>query len=256
MTFAGPNGLHAGGQPQPNGYMWLLAQTHGVANLQQLNLTTDKIDQVIPVSLNANSVSQSPSGVVGVGLGSATTGALELRNGSSGILIATVPSGAPVKDVFAGADGSTFYVLNGNSTSNSVTLVNSQTDHPSTSVPVPLDTIAIAVDPSGQTLLALGSDGTMNVITIGSGAIASGFRVGTNPVRLSVSSIGSIVYVLSTATPVASVAAIDVATERQTKVLPAPSNTVDIQVSSDGRSLYDIVGTASYGNVQVFPIGP
>ncbi|MGA8724568.1 MAG: hypothetical protein WB565_05965 [Acidimicrobiales bacterium] len=253
-TYPGPDGLLAGGQPQANGDMWLLANSHGTANLQQLNLSTSKIDQIVPESTGANSLSQSSSGVIGVGVATATTGALELRNGSSGVLLATVPIGAPVKDVFAGYDGSTFYVLNGNSTSASVTLVDSQTDKPSVSVPVPLDTTAIAVDPPGVNLFALGSAGKVDEITIGSQTVAASYSVGSLPVALAISASGSTLYVLNNHSSVASVGVIDVATEHQTEALPAPANAVGVQVSVDGQSLYDIVGTSSYGNVQVFSI--
>jgi hypothetical protein len=253
-TYPGPDGLLAGGQPQANGDMWLLANSHGTANLQQLNLSTSKIDQIVPESTGANSLSQSSSGVIGVGVATATTGALELRNGSSGVLLATVPIGAPVKDVFAGYDGSTFYVLNSNSTSASVTLVDSQTDRASVSVPVPLDTTAIAVDPSGVNLFALGSGGKVDEITIGSQTVAASYSAGSTPVALAISASGSTLYVLNNHSSVANVGVIDVATERQTEALPAPANAVDVQLSVDGQSLYDVVGSPTYGNVQVFPI--
>jgi DNA-binding beta-propeller fold protein YncE len=254
-TYAGPAGLTAGGQPQPNGYLWLLAKSHGSANLQQLNLTTGKVVQVVPESAGADSISQSPSGVLGVGVGTSTTGAVEFRNGSSGVLLSTVPIGAPVKGVFAGADGTTFYALNGTASSSSVTLVDSQTDKATVSVPVPLDTKAIAVDPSGADLFALGAGGTLDDITIGSQTVNASFTVGTKPIQLAVSPNGSTIYVLNSDGSIDDVGVIDANTERQTKALPAPTNAVGLQVSIDGQSLYDIVGTPSYGNVQVFPIG-
>ncbi len=170
--------------------------------------------------------------------------------------MATVPIGAPVKDVYAGADGTTFYVLNGNNSSSSVTLVNSETDKTSASVPVPLDTVAIAVDPSGQNLFALGSQGKVNQITIGSGAVAADYPVGQHPIALAVSTSGSALYVLNNVGGGANVGVIDVATESQTKVLPAPAGAVAVQVSPDGGSLYVAVGTPTVGNVQVFAIAP
>jgi DNA-binding beta-propeller fold protein YncE len=209
---------------------------------------------VIPETAGANSITQSPSGVVGVGVGTAATGALELRNGTSGALVASVPIGAPVRGVVAGADGSTFYALNGTTASASVTLVNAQTDKVSISIPVPINTVAIAVDSSGQHLYALGSSGTLDVITVGSGTVSSSFAVGSNPVQLAVSVSGPDVYVLRHPDSVFEVAVIDSATQSQTKVLPAPADCVGIQVSSDDRSLYDFVGTATFGNIQIFPL--
>lgn len=243
-----------GAQPQPNGFMWLLARPAAGANLQLLNLTTGKVTQVVPASASSVAVTQSPSGLVGVGLASGTTGALELRNGASGVPVATVPVGAPVKGVYAGADGTTFYVLNGTATSASVTLVNSQTDKASVSVPVPLDTVAIVVDPSGQDLYALGSNGTLDQIGIGSGTVTASFGVGRDPVQLAVSSSGSTLYVLKSTAHGADVGVVDVATESQKRALPAPADSVGLQPSTDGRSLYLIVGTSSIGNIQVFTL--
>jgi DNA-binding beta-propeller fold protein YncE len=234
--------------------MWLLARPTGGANLQLLNLTTGKIAQVVPVSAHSVAVTQSPSGLVGVGMASGTTGALELCNGTSGVPVATVPVSAPVTGVFAGADGTTFYVLNGTSSAASVTLVNSQTDKASISVPVPLDTVAIAVDPTGQNLFAVGSNGTLDQIDIGSGTVTGSFKVGPNPVQLAISSTGSTLYVLKSITGGANVAVVDVATESQTRALPAPADSVGLQLSADGRSLYLVVGTSKIGNIQEFSL--
>ncbi len=254
QTFAGPAGLSGATQPQPDGYMWLLARLQGSANLQLLNLTTGKITEVVPASASAVALAQSPSGLVGVGLASGSTGALELRNGSSGVVVDTVPIGAPVKGVFAGTDGTTFYVLNATAASASVTLVNSQTAKSSVSVPVPLDTVAIAVDPSGQDLYAVGSSGTLDQITIGSGAVAGSFSVGRSPVALGISPSGSTLYVLKSTSSGADVGVVDVATEAQVRALPAPAQSVGVQASLDGHALYLVVGTTTYGNVQVFTL--
>ncbi len=255
-TFPGPAGLTDGGQPQPDGYMWLLARVGGSSDIQQLNLTTGSIGQIIPETAGADSISQSSSGVVGVGIATARTGALELRNGASGALVASVPIGAPVKDVYAGADGTTFYVLNSNNSSASVTMVNSETDRTSVTVPVPLDTVAIAVNPSGQNLFALGSGGKVDQITIGSGAVTASYPVGHDPIALAVSTSGSTLYVLNSMGAGANVGVIDIATESQAKVLPAPADAVAVQVSPDGGSLYVAVGTPTVGNIQVYTIAP
>jgi len=248
----------SGGQPQPNGYMWLLARTGTSADLQELNLTTDKIDQITPASSSSTSVSQSPSGVVGVGLATTTTGALEFHNGTSGALVATVPIGAPVKGVVAGADGSTFYVLNGSNTSMSVTLVNDQTDKVSVSVPVPLNTVAVTVDPTGQTLSALSADGHIDQVNLGTGAVSSVFPVGSTPVAIASADTGGKLYVLKSSSDgaAADVGVVDTATESQTRALPAPAHSLGLQVSPDGRTLFVIVGTSSFGNVQTLPLSP
>ncbi len=254
QTFAGPAGLADAAQPQPNGYMWLLARPTGSANLQLLNLATGKITVVVPASADSVAIAQSPSGLLGVGIGTRTTGSLELRNGTSGVPVATVPIGAPVSAVFAGADGTTFYVLNGTSSSSSVTLVNSQTDKATVSVPVPLDTRSIVVDPTGQNLFAVGSGGTLDQISVGSGMVVASFPVGATPVALGISTSGQTLYVLKSTDGGVNVGVVDVQTESQTRALPAPANSVGVEPSIDGRSLYLVVGTNDIGNIQVFPL--
>ena len=257
-VYPGPAGLIAGAQPQPNGFMWLLARTGTTADLHELNLTTGKIDQIVPASSSSTSISQSPSGVIGVGLATTATGALEFRNGSSGALVATVPIGAPVKGIVAGADGTTFYVLNGSTTSMSVTLVNDQTDKVSVSVPVPLDTVAVTVDPTGQTLSAVRADGHLDQIALGTGAVSSSFPVGVTPVQIASADTGSTLYVLKSTNGGAGsdVGVVDTATESQIRALPAPADSVGLQVSPDGRTLFLVVGTSGFGNVQAFPLSP
>ena len=257
-VYPGPVGLVAGAQPQPNGLMWLLARVNATADMQELNLTTGHIALVIPASSSSTSLSQSPSGVIGVGLTTASTGALELRNGSSGAVVATVPIGAPVKAVVAGADGTTFYVLNGNAASSSVTLVNAETDKVSVSVPAPIDTVAIAVDPAGQNLYVLRADGHVDRVTLGTGAVTASFTVGSNPLQLVTASTSSTLYVLKATEggAGADVGVVDLATEAQSSALPAPAHSVGLQLSPDGQSLYLVVGTPTFGNVQQFALHP
>lgn len=248
----------AGSQPQPNGLMWLLARVHGATSLQELNLTTGNVGLVVPTSSDSVALSQSPSGLIGIGLATATTGALELRNGASGAIVANVPVGAPVKAVTAGSDGTTYYVLNGSSTSVSVSLVNGQVGQVSETVPVPLDTVAIAVDPGGHSLFALRAGGRVDQITLGTGAVTANFPVGSNSRQLTMSNTGSTLYVLKSGegSSTSNVGVVDLATEAQTNALPAPANSVGLQLSPDGQSLYLVVGTPFVGNVQQFALHP
>lgn len=250
----GPAGLIAGAAPQANGTMWLLAHAGGATTLQQLDVSTGKIGSVLPESISARALAQAPSGDLAVGLGAGATGAVEIRNGSSGALVATVPVGAPVKALVAGTDGATLYVLNGTASSSSVTLVSLQTNQASTSVPVPLGTISIAVDPTEQHLFALTASGHVDEINIGDGAVLANFSVGPTPLATAISNTGGTLYVLKQAGSGTNVGVVDLATERQTGALPAPAHCVGIVVSPAGGHLYDLVGTASMGNVQVFPL--
>lgn len=255
-VIAAPAGLLAGAQPQPNGVLWLLAGDASEKTLEELNLTTGKINLIVPESKSAISVAQLSSGIVGVGLATQDTGSLELHDGSSGALLGSVPIGAPVMNVASGPDAQTFYVVNGNATTSSVTVVNAQSAQASMTVPVPIDTISVAADPSGQQLYSLGSGGAIRSITLASGTVSAKFGNLINPVAMVLSDSGSTLYVLKNTPNGANVALLDLATERQTTVLPVARNSVGLQLSPDNRSLYDIVGTAQYGNVQVFPLSP
>ena len=70
--------------------------------------------------------------------------------------------------------------------------------------------------------------------------------------QLAISSTGSTLYVLRSVAGGANIAVMDVATESQTRALPAPADSVGLQPSADGRSLYLVVGTSNIGNIQEF----
>jgi hypothetical protein len=57
---------------------------------------------------------------------------------------------------------------------------------------------------------------------------------------------------LKNAAGMSNIATVNTGTEAVTKVLPAPASSVQVLVSSSGGQLYEVVGTASYGNIQVF----
>ena len=80
--------------------------------------------------------------------------------------------------------------------------------------------------------------------------------MGPNPVQLTTSDTGGTLYVLKTTQGGASgnVSVINLSTEGQTKALPAPAHSVDLQLSPDGMSLYLVVGTPTLGNVQQFAL--
>jgi hypothetical protein len=234
--------------------MWLLAKAHGATTLQELDLTNDTIKVVLPASGNAESLAQSASGVVGVGLDAAAAGALEILDGTSGATTSTVSVGAPVKGVSAGPVGATFYVLNGTGVSASVTPVDASTAKTSPSLPVPPDTTATVVDQAGHNLYALEENGSVTQVALQNGSVVSRFRTGKNTVALSIGPSSTKLYLLERSGAVSDVAVVNLATEQVITRLPAPRYCVGIQVSPDGDHIYDLVGTARYGNVQAFSL--
>jgi DNA-binding beta-propeller fold protein YncE len=252
--LAAPRGIVAAGQPQSDGAIWTLAGNAVSRGLFKFSLTSGHTIGSLSVSNAARSVTESLAGVVGLALGTSGTGALELLNGGTGAVIRTVPLGAPARDVVVGADGATFYVLNGSPTSASVTIVDSATGRAQGTVPVPLDTVSIVPDVEQTTLYALQPSGRVSQIAIAGGKLMASFPAGGLGRSLALSPDGGTLYVLKSGLAADNVAVVNVATESVQKVLPAPRNCIQVLVSASGNQLYQVAGTAGYGNIQVFPL--
>ena len=80
-----PAGLQAGGEPQPSGFMWVLAGTGATKTIDQLTLGSEsagKVQRILPVSLSASTLAESSSGLIVLGQATATTGAVTFLNGA------------------------------------------------------------------------------------------------------------------------------------------------------------------------------
>jgi DNA-binding beta-propeller fold protein YncE len=250
--LAAPKDLVAAAQPQSNGALWALAGNTTAKGLFGIDLGTGRGTGSISVSNAARSVAESLTDVVGLALGAGRTGALQLLDGSTGKVTRTVPLGAPARAVVVGSDGVTFYVLNGTAKSASVTIVNSRSGAVQGTVPVPLKTVSIAPDAAGESLYALQPSGLVTQVALAGGNIMSSFPIGSAARSLALSPDGSTLYVLKDSGPGVNVAEVNLATESVQKVLPAPANSLQVLVSADGSELYQVVGTPTYGNIQVF----
>ena len=104
------------------------------------------------------------------------------------------------------------------------------------------------------TLFALQSGGDVSEIAIAGGRVMTRFPVGDSGRSLALSPDGGTLYVLKNVLAATNVAVVDLATESVREVLPAPSNCLQVLVSANGNELYQVVGSASYGNIQVFPL--
>ena len=250
-----PAGLFSGATPAPNGLMWVLAGTGNVRTLQQIDLAHRSDLGVVPAPSSAAAIAQSSTGLLGVGLGTATTGALEIRNGTTGALVATVPVGEPVRSVAAGTNGVTFYVLDGDAASASVSVINTSADQVQGTVPVPLHSVAAIPDPGQDMLWVLQPDGLVDEVTLASGKLAAQFSIGRSGRALALSPDGNTLYALKGTGSVRNVAVVDVATESVSRALPAPADALGLVLSPDGSTLYDLVGTPTVGNIQAFSLG-
>jgi DNA-binding beta-propeller fold protein YncE len=234
--------------------MWTLAGSTRSRGLFEFNLASGRAVGSISVSSAAQSVTESLTGMLGVALGSGGTGALELLDGSTATVVRIVPLGAPARDVVVGSDGATFYVLNGTTVSSSVTIVDSQDGRVQGTVPVPLNTVSIVPDAQETAIYALQPNGRVSQIATAGGRIITSFPIGAQGHSLALSPDGSTLYSLKGSTDATNVAVVDLATESVSKVLPAPSNCLQVLVSANGNQLYQVAGTAGYGNIQVFAI--
>jgi DNA-binding beta-propeller fold protein YncE len=249
-----PSGVIGVSAEQQGGTMWVLAGTKGAKNLRPLNVASGSLAGAVPVSSSAVAVSESSSGLLSVGLSTQSTGALQIRSGSSGALLSTIPIGAPVQKVAAGSDGSSFYVLNGNARSSSVTVLNAVDDKVDSEVPVPLGTAAVAPTASESSVYAVQPNGTLSLVNVSNGQLTSAFVVGSGATSLALSPDGSTMYVLRVLGSITEVAVVDLNTESVVRTLPAPSGATALELSPDGTSLYEVVDTATGSNLQIYTL--
>jgi hypothetical protein len=243
--------LLAAGQPQPNGTLWALAGNAADKELIDINLANGSGIGSVAVSRTARSVTESLGGVIGLALGAPGKGALDLINGTTGAVTKTILLGAPARDVIAGSDGATFYVLTGTAKSAGVTIVNSRNGNVRGTVQVPPNTVSIVSDSLGTSVYALQPDGQVTQVAIAGGRTLTSFPTGPRARSIALSPDGSTLYVLKNTGLAPNVAEVDVSTEVMQRVLPAPRNCLQVLVSADGSLLYQLVGTSSYGNIQI-----
>ena len=249
-----PRYLLSAAEPQSNGIIWALAGKKS-SGLYEIDPTSDRVMGSFSVSRAARSVAESSPGVLGLALGSKTSGALELFDGRTSKVIKTVPLPAPARNISLGSDGTTFYVLSGWARSASVTLVNSQSGAVRGTVAVPPDTVSVVPDVTQTNLYVLERTGLISELPISGGSPPVRFRIGSDHGRsLALSPDGNTLYVLTGTPAVANIAVVDVATQSVRRVLPAPSHCVQVLVSASGKQLYEVAGTGHYGNIQIFAV--
>jgi serine/threonine-protein kinase len=251
--IATPAGLVGGTSESPT-RLWVLAGTPSAKALHLINPETGSVEATVQVSNQAESIAESSSNVIALGLAGPSSGAVQLYDGNTGDLITSIPIGAPSKAVAFGSDG-TLYVLNGSASSTSVTIIDTATKHVTGSIGAPLHAVGLAVDSTQNYVYT--ADGTkVDQLPLTKGQASASFPTTDPGISLALSSNGQFLYVLKGNTIVDNVGVLSTATESMIKVLSAAANSVSIALSRDGRTLYDFVGTPSTGNVQVISLPP
>ena len=131
-----PRSLLAAAPPQANGLMWALAGRKSTG-LYEFDSGSGQKSGSVSVSNSARSVAESASGVIGLALAAGRSGALQLLDGRTAQVTATVPLPAPARQVVTGSDGTTFYVLTSWRKVTSVSIVDSRNGRLHGSIPVP-----------------------------------------------------------------------------------------------------------------------
>lgn len=253
--YATPKGTLGLSAPLPNGQLWLVAGTAATKGIYLLNLPSRKMTTSLSVSNAASAITEASTGVIGLGMATPTTGAIEFLNGSTGAAIRTVALSGPVESVAAGDDGVTFYALNGTATARAVTVVDSATGKITATVPAPKDGVAVVPSPNQQSLYILEPNGNVDEVAVPSGQLESLFTIGHSGYAMVLAPDGDTLYVLKGQGTARNVAVVDVNTQRVLKVLPAPADANGISLSPDGKTLYVSAGTPAFGNLQAYRVG-
>jgi len=245
-----PAGLIGASSPNASGQIWLLVNSAGHANVQLQNISSPKPVLAFPVSNSATSIASRFASNVAVGLGAQGTGAVVFYSTVNLRVIATTPVSGPVVTVVP-SGSSDYDALVRTGSVASVAVINAAHQVIDT-VPMPSGTVSIAVSSDGNTVYALQDSGTVSVVDVPSTHLTQSFATSSGARELALSPDGTLLYELKGPSVSDNVGVIDVATKTQKYVLPAPASCVAIEVSVSGNALYDVVGNAQFGNIQVF----
>lgn len=247
---AAPAGVIGASAPNANGQIWLLVNTAGHANVQLMNDKDPKAILTFPVSASATAVASDFGPTIAVAQAAGTTGAVVFYSTVNLQALATTALAGPVLGVVAGAS-SDYYALVRVHGDASVSVIDSS-HHVTESIALPAGVVSIAVSPDGSTIYALQDSGTVSVVDVASDRVTQSFATSAGARQIVLSPDATTLYELKGPATADNVGVISVATKAQSYVLPAPASTVAVEVWPSGASLDDVVGTAQYGNVQVF----
>jgi len=249
-----PSGVISAGQLQSDGTVWVLSGDAAVKTLSQIDLGAKRTSQTVGVSSDALAVAQSSTGVLALGLGTATAGAVELMNGSTAEVTDTVAVGAPVRALAFGADGVTLYVLDGTAASASVTVINTSTDMVVSTLGVPADAVGVVPDPTQTSIWTVEQSGNVEQTSLQSTKAIQQLPIDGAGIALAIAPTGGTLFVLKGNPTVSNIAVISTATDSIERVLAAAAGSVGLVSAMSGTTLYDVVGSPTFGNIQAISL--
>lgn len=241
------------GPLQTSGIFVVLAGNTSSKGVFSYDLATHKEVGSFSVSNVATSVTELPSGVIAVGLGGGSFGAVDLYSGS-GQQIASIPVADPVRALAVGGNGATIFVLMGTGNTRAVAVLDATTHLASTTIPVATNTVAIASSLHDQELYGLDANGFVSVYATSTGQRIGSFVIGHSGIDLVMAPSGTEIYALKGTGGIRNVAIVNLATERDMRAVPAPAGSVSIQPGLAGHHLLELASPSSSSNVQELPV--
>jgi hypothetical protein len=233
---------------------WVLSGTSLVKEISLINLSTHRSTTTVGVDTGAASVATSANGVLAVASGHGSAGTLDLYDAGNGHLQDVVPLPGPALAVVSGVHATSFWVLEQIGSARVVATFSSTGTPLGAAVPVSPRLSDIAVFPDQSALWGLLADGTLEQIGLPSGKVSTSFGTGQAAMALALSPSGATAYVLRGAIAAPNVAQVNLNTQSNTTVYPAPAHSVALAVSAGGRMMYVAASTHRFGNIQSFEL--
>jgi hypothetical protein len=248
----GPAGIVSGALDADGQHAWVLTNTGSASNAQYVSITTGKVSEIIPTSLDATSIAIASKNLIAVGSGTSTTGFVALINTNTKTEIGTIPTAGPVSALRKVPNSNNLYAMISTPTAKALQILNPMLMQVEVkSLPLPLDATAFVPSRDGQSIIVLKGSGTITYLSSATGQLTQTFKVGANPIAVAINTAGTRLYVLK-GTGSENVAVVNTTTEAVLKALPAPTHARDIAIAASGDYLVNFVGTNLVGNIQTF----
>jgi hypothetical protein len=248
----GPSGIISGALVGDGQHAWVLTNTGTASNAQYISVSTGKVSEIIPTSINATSIAVESKNLIAVGAGTSTTGFVAFINTTTKTEIGVIPTAGPVSAIHKAPNSNNFYAMISTPTAKAIQILNPMLMQvEAQSLPLPIDANTFVPSRDGRSIVVLKSSGTITYLSSTTGQLTQTFKVGDNPIAATMNSSGTRLYVLK-GIGSENVAVINTTTEAVLKALPAPQNARDLALTPNGANLVTFVGTDLLGNLQTF----